>query len=536
MIGRRSQPTQDEEDVVPRPLGFDDYDVKLGDMLRGERATLGKSLLDVQRDLRIKATYIAAIENCDPDVFETQGFVAGYVRSYARYLGLNPDEIFAQFCAESGFQTAHGMDSAAVPRKTPKAAPPPNRPRDPFRDPATPFSPAEESVFSRLEPGAIGSVTVLVALIAALGYGGWSVLQEVQRVQVTPVDQTPVALSDIDPLQGALAERDGQDAVADAGGAATETEADAPGAGLFSPPSAEGFDRLYRPRPLDVPVVIAREGPISSLDPSQVGNFAERRPQVAPDAAGAARALADAAPDPQGADALRIVAARPAFVRVTDAEGAVLFTGILNAGDTWAVPPGAVDPSIEVGESSAIYYLAGGRSFGPTGPRGTVTEDFALDAAVLAAILPEADLRADPDLAQVLADLGKAVEPPAPQPRVVETVDERVTIVATAEAWVRVRAASGAVLYETVMQPGQFYTVPATEEPPTIRAGNAGAVYFAAGGQTYGPYGAPGGVADNLALSLAEVTGRFEAVDLQQNAPLASAVAELNAAARAATE
>ena len=57
--------------------GFDDYPVKLGDLMRGERATLGKSLLDVQRDLRIKATYIAAIESTDPSVFSTPGFIAG---------------------------------------------------------------------------------------------------------------------------------------------------------------------------------------------------------------------------------------------------------------------------------------------------------------------------------------------------------------------------------------------------------------------------------------------------------------------------
>jgi len=67
-----------------KPLGFDDYELKLGDMLRGERATIGKSLLEVQRELRISATYIAAIEDCDPSAFDTPGFIAGYVRSYAR--------------------------------------------------------------------------------------------------------------------------------------------------------------------------------------------------------------------------------------------------------------------------------------------------------------------------------------------------------------------------------------------------------------------------------------------------------------------
>ena len=62
------------------PKGFDDYELTLGDVMRGERATLGKSLLDVQRELRIKASYISAIENCDPSAFDTPGFIAGYVR------------------------------------------------------------------------------------------------------------------------------------------------------------------------------------------------------------------------------------------------------------------------------------------------------------------------------------------------------------------------------------------------------------------------------------------------------------------------
>ena len=52
---------------------FDDYEMRLGDIMRGERATLGKSLLDVQRELRIKAPYIAAIEDANPSAFDTPG-------------------------------------------------------------------------------------------------------------------------------------------------------------------------------------------------------------------------------------------------------------------------------------------------------------------------------------------------------------------------------------------------------------------------------------------------------------------------------
>ena len=39
---------------MTHPKGFDDYEFRLGDILRGERATLGKSLLDVEKELKIK--------------------------------------------------------------------------------------------------------------------------------------------------------------------------------------------------------------------------------------------------------------------------------------------------------------------------------------------------------------------------------------------------------------------------------------------------------------------------------------------------
>lgn len=105
---RRRTPKPDAEEAPPK--GFDDFDLRLGDIMRGERATMGKSLLDVQRELKIKATYIAAIENSDPSAFETPGFIAGYVRSYARYLALDPEWAFETFCREADFATLSGLE------------------------------------------------------------------------------------------------------------------------------------------------------------------------------------------------------------------------------------------------------------------------------------------------------------------------------------------------------------------------------------------------------------------------------------------
>ncbi|WP_272006118.1 helix-turn-helix domain-containing protein [Roseovarius sp. ZX-A-9] len=384
------------------PQGFDSFELRLGDLMRGERATLGKSLLDVERELRIKASYVAAIENADPDAFDTPGFIPGYVRSYARYLGMDPDRAFATFCAESGFSTAHGMSAAASSMRKDDdliARVQSKRGDDRLTSPSTPFVPATESLFSQIEPGAVGSVAVLVALIAAIGYGGWSVLTEVQRVQVAPVENTPSVLADLDPLEATQSGQVSQTTLA----------------GNFAAPQDETLDRLYRPEALDVPVMVARDAPISTLDPSQLGTLTAAIPQAPnPPAltgidAAIAAALESSPSSPQvvapPAPGVQMVAVRPAWVRVRAADGSVIFEGIMNAGDSYDVPVTEVPPTLRVGESGAIYFRINGQHFGPAGPRGSVTSNLALASANLTQMLEVADLTQDSDLSRYVAEL-----------------------------------------------------------------------------------------------------------------------------------
>ena len=166
--------------------GYDITDVALGDLMRGERATFGKSLLDVERELKIRAAYIAAIENGDVGAFSSPGFIAGYVRSYARYLGMEPEWTFRRFCDETGFHGVHGPSGQqAKAAKREMSAAPTGRvdPNDVIQRARISYTPQRESLFSGIEPGALGSFAVLVALVMGLGYGAWSILHDIQRLQ-----------------------------------------------------------------------------------------------------------------------------------------------------------------------------------------------------------------------------------------------------------------------------------------------------------------------------------------------------------------
>lgn len=376
--------------------GFDDFELSLGDIMRGERATMGKSLLDVQRELKIKATYISAIENTDPSAFDTPGFVAGYVRSYARYLGLDPEWAFKTFCKEGNFEVAHGMspearvrsDRAPGVKKSAASTQKPAHLRDPFTEPSVSYLPKGEAALSRLDPRALVSIAVLMTLLAGIGYGGWAVLQEVQKVRLTPVDQTPEVLAELDPLADAM--RPDPESGASLDGIET--------------PAADRLSRISRPNALDIPVLVARDGPIASIDPDTIGALAPSRDEGF---------IAARAPRPDNL-------------------------------------PFAIPGNVE-GEAA-------------------------------------------------LASADGEIGPPAPPVQVIEEADPTVTLFAVRPSWVRVRSADGSVIFEKILDAGERFDVPVTEEPPTLRAGNANALFVSIGGKTYGPIGTGPEVVKNVVL------------------------------------
>ena len=241
-------------------------------------------------------------------------------------------------------------------------------------------------------------------LIGTIGYGGWSVLNEVQRVTFAPVENTPDVLSDLDPLQAAPA--------APRAGTGTDSFAAADSVAARN----DALSRMYRPQALDVPVLVARDAPIATIDPSTVGAFADRAPNerslaaIEPDASAPLpfgpqmpQVVADPTPG------VEMVAVRSAWVRVNAADGTVIFEGIMEAGDRYAVPPTEDPALLRVGESGSVYFAVNGQHYGPVGPRGTVTSNVELSVDHVTATYEVADLQTDVDLARTVAEAQQAV-------------------------------------------------------------------------------------------------------------------------------
>jgi len=386
MNGHRQRPEKPRDTTLK---SFDDYELTLGDLIRGERATLGKSLLDVQRDIKIKAEYLAGIEDADLSVFETPGFIPGYVRSYARYLGMNPDWVYQKFCDQSRFSHVDGLDAQVYTRKRgsfPRRAAA-SRKTDPSAAmlARSPISAAPSpGFFNGIQASTIGSMAVLAALAGVLGYGGWSVLQEIQRVTVAPLD-TPLT-------------------VASPQVAAIETS----GLGIANmAPSAAAMDRLYRPQALNTPVLVPRDGPIATLDPAGQGIYAARagQPQLALPVPPVQAAPEPTEPIVQVVEAplpeVILFARRPAWVRVRAADGTVLLEKILEQGERFVLPDSEVPPTLRAGNSGSVYFAVNGETFGPAGPGTSVAKNVVLSASALSETYAVADLGADPDLARM---------------------------------------------------------------------------------------------------------------------------------------
>ncbi|WP_396022184.1 DUF4115 domain-containing protein [Celeribacter litoreus] len=266
-------------------------------------------------------------------------------------------------------------------------------PKDPFADPNATFVPRGQGFFSRIEPGALGSTAVLLGLLGLIGYGGWSVLQEIQKVTLAPVEEAPSVMSEVAPL-----------------GESTQMAALDESIGLATP-SAEAFDRLYRPQALDLPVLVPRDGPIATLDPRSVGVLAVPQPSesesrleaLSTQMAEAALIEDEVQVTAEDVPELALVAVLPSWVRVQAADGSVIFEKVLDAGERYVVPSMEQAPVLRTGNAGGMYFSVNGQAYGPIGASGVVVKNIALSVPDVSQTFAAVDLDTDARVADAFA-------------------------------------------------------------------------------------------------------------------------------------
>jgi len=294
----------------------------VGQMLRAERIRQGLQIADVAEQLRIRRVILEALEDGRNRGLPGNTYAVGFVRSYARLLDLDAEELVDRFKAETGNK---------------EIAPELNFP--------TPIAQGQL-------PG--GVVLLVSAVVALAGYGLWYYSSVQERVEVERVAAVPQSIA---PL---VTERSASQASAATVPVApprpvVEAPPPAPPAVVPSPPQTDAAIARSMANQPPAATQVARADPAPPVDAVQgrTGGESEGRIVI--------RSTADS------------------WVQVRDQAGQVVFMRILRAGDSYTVPnqPGLM---LSTGNAGVLSVSVDGKAAPAIGRIGFVRRDVMLDA------------------------------------------------------------------------------------------------------------------------------------------------------------
>jgi cytoskeleton protein RodZ len=315
---------------------------RIGGDLRAARERLGWDIDAVAEALRLKPSFLRAIEQGDIAGLPAPAYAVGFVRTYATALGLDPNEAIRRFRGERD----------EVNRKTELAFPAP--------------------VPQRGVPA--GALVLVGAVIAIGGYIGWYHYSGRSLRSSMTVDQVPAHLEPLAPpsmSRMAAASPSHPAKIAPPAPSPSAAASDLPDDGDVSPSSAAAAV----PMPPVAPPVAAAA---ASAPPTVV---AEATPPPPLATEGAANAAAGAT-TPGVAGPMVIQATSDAWIEIKTATGRVVYQTVLHPGDSYTVPD-QPQLTLTTGNAAATEVVLSGDMIGPL--KGHVLRNIPLDAGSLRA-------------------------------------------------------------------------------------------------------------------------------------------------------
>lgn len=308
---------------------------RAGAGMREVRERLGWKLPDVAERLRIRPVFLSAIEAGDLSCLPGTAYRAGFVRSYARALGLDGEEILQRF------RDAGQIDEAAK-NELKLLVPVPDR---------------------GVPKGAI----IFIAFIVAVGgYGLWYHHTEQTREMAQNVLQIPAKLQPLTTPPKVTPP-------------VSSTPATPPATPAPAASNTKASPTQASPAPTLTATTAAVTTTSPAASPTNATPTASPADNTAPAPAQAATIPAEdatASPAP-GTTGLMITATQPSWIQVTTPNGTILFSKVLNPGQSWPVPqmPGL---KMTTGNAGGTLLSTGGSAGQPLGAVGVVLHNYQL--------------------------------------------------------------------------------------------------------------------------------------------------------------
>jgi cytoskeleton protein RodZ len=339
-------PEQEQGSSIP-PLP-DVTMIGVGEALRQRREQLGWSLDDVSGWLRIRRSYLEALESGQAGILPAEVYALGFLRTYGQALGFDPDSL-------AGFYRKGGRAAGHKPELD-FPVPIPDR---------------------RLPPAMAISIGLGVVV---LSYVGWYCFMG----RPTPLPEPVPPVASLMPGEAAhnapspqvasiLPERTG---ISDAGAGQSglqDMPASAPLAQMPEPVPDSSVAAFSGEGTAPQPVA-TREHPIGQGEGAQVPEAIVAQTGVAPAGGGAASAPA------KGSASMVIRAGQVSWIQVRDGAGKVICDKVLHPGESWSVPEGNGPYDLTVGNAGGIVVSQGDVTTPPLGRNGAVRRHLVLSA------------------------------------------------------------------------------------------------------------------------------------------------------------
>ena len=385
----------DEVAAAPKTDGTPVSDSEgLGADLQRARLARGLSLADVSASLRLRAAYLEAIENDRREALPGPVYANGYVRSYAAYLGMDPDAAVRRFKKEAG-----------DPRARPELVFP---------------SPAPEGRV----PGGAALLVGLVLLVTV--YGGWYYLTSKDYLLSDLVPDVPARLAHLmepaaetPPVAPQQTAQQTAQPAADNPRAPSVAATPAPTPTLAVTPPTQAAPTQAAPSlaaaPEAAPVAppartdvsvasVETSAPATTADLSSAATTPEPEGRAvvasvvpnAPPVNGLAISAAQATPsaanmavatdvvDSAGPGRIVVEALAPAWVRLRRPDGDVLLSKVMGRGEKFTIPDHP-EVLLSTGDAGSVAVFVDGARVADVGGAGQILEDVTLVADRLAA-------------------------------------------------------------------------------------------------------------------------------------------------------